>query len=144
MNIKNKELTVNLISLIKKNEMLSDLSSEMVKLEINAKGKETKDAIAKIQLGLRNKTDDNLLNEFSQRFQEVHAGFYEKLINVYPDLTQNDLKLAAFLRLNMSTKDIAELTRQELNTVAKARHRLRKKLEISGSDTNLVTFLSQI
>ncbi|MCX6304055.1 MAG: tetratricopeptide repeat protein [Bacteroidetes bacterium] len=144
LNIKNKELTVNLISLIKKNEMLSDLSSEMVKLEINAKGKETKDAIAKIQLGLRNKTDDNLLNEFSQRFQEVHAGFYEKLLSVYPDLTQNDLKLCAFLRLNMSTKDIAELTRQELNTVAKARHRLRKKLEISGSDTNLVTFLSQI
>ena len=115
-----------------------------MKLETNAKGDETKQAIHKISQDLRTNTDDKMLNEFSLRFQEVHAGFYEKLLQAYPDLSQNELKLCAFLRLNMSTKDIAELTGQQLASIDKARYRLRKKLELPGSETNLVTFLSQI
>jgi len=144
LRLKEKELTVNLISLIKKNEMFSEISEKLVQLEHNTKGTEAKEIITKISKQLINTNDDKMLNEFSIRFQEVHAGFYEKLLKTYPDLTQNDLKLCAFLRLNMSTKDIAELTNQELNSISKARQRLRKKLEISGADTNLVIFLSQI
>jgi tetratricopeptide (TPR) repeat protein len=144
LNIKNRELTVNLLALIKKNEMLSDISNKLVQLELNAKGSETKETITKISQDLRNRTDDKMLNEFSMRFQEVHAGFYEKLLKSYPDLTQNELKLCAFLRLNMSTKDISELTGQQLASIDHARYRLRKKLNLSNSETNLVTFLSQI
>jgi DNA-binding CsgD family transcriptional regulator len=62
----------------------------------------------------------------------------------YPDLTQSELKLCAFLRLNMSTKEISELTGQRILTIDHARYRLRKKLGISNSEINLVTFLSQI
>ncbi|NOU47173.1 MAG: tetratricopeptide repeat protein [Bacteroidales bacterium] len=144
LGIKNRELTVNLISLIKKNEMLTDISNKLVQLESNAKGLEAKEIITLISRELRNSTDDKMHNEFSQRFQEVHAGFYEKLLQSYPDLTQNELKLCAFLRLNMSTKDISELTNQQLPSIDQARYRLRKKLGISNSETNLVTFLSQI
>ena len=141
--IKDKELTVNLISLIKKNEMLIEISNKLGQLERNASGRETKDSIAKISLELRNNTDDKMLNEFTQRFQEVHAGFYEKLLTTYPDLTQNELKLCALLRLNMTTKDISEITDQQLASIDKARYRLRKKLDLSGPETNLVTFLSK-
>jgi tetratricopeptide (TPR) repeat protein len=144
LNIKNRELTVNLISLIRKNEMLADFSNKLIQLERDAKGNETMEAIAKISQELRNSTDDKMLNEFSARFQEVHAGFYEKLLKSYPELTQNELKLCAFLRLNMSTKDISELTGQVLPSIDQARYRLRKKLGIVNSETNLVTFLSQI
>ncbi|MCX6303700.1 MAG: tetratricopeptide repeat protein [Bacteroidetes bacterium] len=144
LNIKNRELTVNLLALIKKNEMLSDISNKLVQLELNAKGSETKETITKISQDLRNRTDDKMLNEFSMRFQEVHAGFYEKLLKSYPDLTQNELKLCAFLRLNMSTKDISELTGQQLASIDHARYRLRKKIGLSNSEINLVTFLSQI
>ena len=144
LDIKNRELTVNLISLIRKNEMLADISKKLMQLETNAKGDETTQAIHKISQDLRNSTDDKMLNEFSLRFQEVHAGFYEKLLQAYPDLSQNELKLCAFLRLNMSTKDIAELTGQQLASIDKARYRLRKKLALPGADTNLVTFLSQV
>lgn len=144
LNIKDRELTVNLISLIKKNEMLSDMSNKLIQLELSAKGNETKDALTKISQELRNSTDNKMLNEFTLRFQEVHAGFYEKLLKTYPELTQNELKLCAFLRLNMSTKDISELTGQQLASIDHARYRLRKKLNISNSETNLVTFLSQI
>ena len=100
--------------------------------------------IAEISKELRNNTNDKILNEFSQRFQEVHAGFYEKLLSKYPDLTQSELKLCAFLRLNMSTKDISELTGQQITSIDTARYRLRKKLALSGSDGNLVTFLTKI
>ncbi|MFH1120271.1 MAG: tetratricopeptide repeat protein [Bacteroidota bacterium] len=144
LDIKNRELTVNLILLIKKNEMLSDISDKLVELEHNAKSLEAKEVIIKISQEMRNRTDDKMLNEFTQRFQEVHAGFYEKILKTYPDLTQNELKLCAFLRLNMSTKDISELTGQQFSTIDQARYRLRKKLGISNSETNLVTFLSQI
>ena len=144
LDIKDRELTVNLISLIKKNEMLSDISGKLMQLERQAKGIEAKESIALISQELRNSTNDKMLNEFSRRFQEVHAGFYEKLLKDYPDLTQNELKLCAFLRLNMSTKDIAELTGQQLLSIDKARYRLRKKLALSNLETNLVTFLSQL
>ena len=144
LDIKNRELTVNLISLIRKNEMFADISKKLMQIETNAKGDETKQAIHKISQDLRTSTDDKMLNEFSLRFQEVHAGFYEKLLQAYPDLSQNELKLCAFLRLNMSTKDIAKLTGQQLASIDKARYRLRKKLALPGADTNLVTFLSQV
>jgi tetratricopeptide (TPR) repeat protein len=144
LDIKDRELTVNLMSLIKKNEILADISNKLAHLENIANGNATKETIAKISQELRNSTDDKMFNEFSQRFQEVHAGFYDKLLQTYPDLSQNELKLCAFLRLNMSTKDIAELTGQQLASIDTARYRLRKKLALSGPETNLVTFLSQI
>jgi tetratricopeptide (TPR) repeat protein len=144
LDMKNRELTVNLISLIKKNEMLSDISSKLVQLDRHAKGVEAKEVITMISQELRNRTDDKMLNEFTLRFQEVHAGFYEKLLQAHPDLSQSDLKLCAFLRLNMSTKDISELNGQQLASIDQARYRLRKKLGLSNSDTNLVTFLSQV
>lgn len=144
LEFKNKELTINLLSLIKKNEMLSEISNKMVEIGKDAKKDETKDAINKISRELRNSSDDKMMKEFSLRFQEIHSGFYETLLHNYPELTQNELKLCAFLRLNMSTKDISELTGQRFLTIDQARFRLRKKLGITNSETNLVTFLSQI
>lgn len=144
LEFKNKELTINLLSLIKKNEMLSEISNKMVEIGKVAKKDETKDAINKISRELRNSSDDKMMKEFSLRFQEIHSGFYETLLHNYPELTQNELKLCAFLRLNMSTKDISELTGQRFLTIDQARFRLRKKLGITNSETNLVTFLSQM
>ena len=78
------------------------------------------------------------------RFKEINAGFYDKLLNQYPDLTQSELKLCAYLRLNMSSKEISDLTGQRTETLEKARYRLRKKFELTNSEVNLVSFLSQI
>ncbi|HAM97888.1 MAG TPA: hypothetical protein DCQ26_04695 [Marinilabiliales bacterium] len=143
LNIKKRELTVNLLALVKKNEILTEISEKLIHLEQNAKEIEIKKAIIQISQELRHSADDKMMSEFSTRFQEVHAGFYEKLLKDYPELTQNELKICAFLRLNMSTKEISELTGQRGPTIDHARYRLRKKLNLS-SDTNLVTFLSQI
>lgn len=144
LDFKKKELGINLLALMKKNEMLTEISGSLVDIKKGAKTDETKEALTKITKKIRNNADDKIWNEFSIRFQEVHAGFYEKLLLSYPELTQNELKLCAFLRLNMSTKDIAELTGQRILTLENARYRLRKKLGISNSEVNLVTFLSQV
>jgi tetratricopeptide (TPR) repeat protein len=144
LRFKDKELTINLIALIKKNEMLSEISNKLIQIGKGAKNEETKEAIHKITREVRNNADDKMLKEFSLRFQEVHTGFYESLLKKYPDLTQNELKLCAFLRLNMSSKDISELTGQRILTIDHARYRLRKKLGISNIEVNLVAFLSQI
>jgi len=144
LDIKKRELSLNILSLIRKNEMLSDVSEELINLEKQAETDKSREIIESISKKLRSRTDDKILEEFSVQFQEVHAGFYETLLNMFPDLTQNELKLCAFLRLNMSTKDISELTGQHHPSIDKARYRLRKKLGLSYSETSLVSFLSQL
>ncbi len=81
--------------------------------------------------------------EFEVRFQEVHSDFYDNLNKRFPDLTPNEKKICAFLRLNMSTKDISAITYQSLRSINMARFRLRKKIGLD-TDENLVTFLSHI
>jgi len=144
LGFKNKELTINLMSLMKKNDLIADISTELVEMEKEATSTEIKKVLSLMSKKIRQNSDDKILREFSSRFQEVHSGFYESLLQKFPDLSQNELKICAFLRLNMSTKEISELTGQRTLTIENARYRLRKKLGISNSNVNLVTFLTQI
>lgn len=82
-------------------------------------------------------------NEFEILFEKVHRSFYEKLNAVYPDLTPNERRICAFLKLNMSNKDIAQITFQSEDALKKARLRLRQKLAIDR-ETNLSAFLQSI
>ncbi|HEY3370853.1 MAG TPA: PAS domain S-box protein [Prolixibacteraceae bacterium] len=81
--------------------------------------------------------------EFEILFEKVHSSFYEKLNTQYPKLTANERKICAFLKLNMSNKDIAQITFQSEDALKKARLRLRQKLEIER-ETNLTAFLQNI
>ncbi len=79
-------------------------------------------------------------DEFEILFEKVHRSFYEKLNTQYQTLTVNERKLSAFLKLNMSNKEIAQITFQSEEALKKARLRLRQKLEIDR-ETNLAAFL---
>lgn len=144
LNFKNKELTINLMALMKKNELLADVSKKLIKIEKNNSPEEISKSIKSLNKEIRQTTDDKIWKEFSLRFNQTNSEFYDSLTSKYPDLTQNELKLCAYLRLNMTSKEIAELTGQRILTLENARYRLRKKLGITGSDTNLVNFLSQL
>jgi tetratricopeptide (TPR) repeat protein len=144
LEYKNKELTTNVLSLMKKNEMLSVISDKLVTIKNQAAKAETKEAINQISKEIQKISDKEILEEFELRFKQVHSDFYNKLLQRFPDLTPNEQRLCAFLRLNMSTKEISELTGQQVSTLETARYRLRKKLGITNSSTNLVTFLSRI
>jgi hypothetical protein len=144
LDFKNKELTLKVMSLLKKNEILSNISKKLIDIKKEAVKSETKIAINKIYKELQKSTDDEIWEEFELRFKQVHSDFYKKLMDNFPDLSPSEQRLCAFLRLNMSSKEISELTGQSLNALETARYRLRKKLNISNSQINLITFLSQL
>ena len=144
LEFKNKELALKVMSLLKKNEILSEISKKLLTVKNEAVKEETKDAITRIHKDLQKSTDEEIWEEFELRFRQVHSEFYKTLMERFPDLTPSEQRLCAFLRLNMSTKEISELTGQSLNALETARYRLRKKLGISNSQINLITFLSQI
>jgi tetratricopeptide (TPR) repeat protein len=144
IEFKNKEMVLNVMSLMKKNEMLAELSEKLIHIEKEATTDESRDTVKKVAREVQKSQEEEIWKEFSTRFKEVHGDFYNKLLKKYPALTPNDLKLCAFLRLNMSSKDIAELTGQRVSSLETARYRLRQKLGIANSDVNLITFLSSI
>jgi tetratricopeptide (TPR) repeat protein len=144
LDFKNKEMVLNVMSLMKKNEMLADLSEKLIQIDGEATSPEGKDTIKKVAKELQKSQEEEIWKEFSLRFKEVHGEFYDKLLIKFPALSPNELKLCAFLRLNMSSKDIAALTGQRVSSLETARHRLRQKLGISNADVNLITFLSQV
>lgn len=144
IEFKNKELVLNVMSLMKKNEILTELSEKLIKIEEESTTPDSKVTIKKVAQELQKSQDEEIWKEFSLRFKEVHGEFYNTLLQKFPALTPNELKLCAFLRLNLSSKDIAELTGQRISTLETARYRLRQKLGIVNSDINLVSFLSSI
>ena len=144
IEFKNKEMVINVMSLMKKNEMLAELSEKLVHIEQEATSSESRETIKKVARELQKSQEEEIWKEFSTRFKEVHGEFYNTLLHKFPTLSPNELKLCAFLRLNMSSKDIAELTGQRVSTLETARYRLRQKLGIANSDVNLITFLSSI
>ena len=144
LEYKNKKLTTNVMSLMKKNEMLEKISEKLLSIKKSAVKDETKIAINKVSKEIKKITDEEIYEEFQKRFNEVHKGFYDRLLKKYPNLSPNEQRLCAFLKLNMSTKEISNLTGQRESTLETARYRLRKKLGLSNSKVNLVTFISKI
>jgi tetratricopeptide (TPR) repeat protein len=143
LDFKKKELTLNVMSLMKKNELITLIANKILQIENETSSDETRSALKKVAKELQKCTEEETLKEFSKRFKEVHDDFYDSLLKNFPSLTPGDLKLCAFLRLNMTTKEISELTGQQISTIENARYRIRQKLSITSSETSLVTFLSQ-
>jgi tetratricopeptide (TPR) repeat protein len=82
--------------------------------------------------------------EFEYRFLQMHTGFYERLAAAHPDLTLNERRLCTFLKLDMTTKEIAVITGQTLRAIEIARIRLRKKLNLTQSSTSLYEYFSRL
>jgi hypothetical protein len=138
---KNRELTTSVMFLLKKNNFLHNFSEDLkesVKSNKHAHIKSYQDLLKRLNASLSR----DAWEEFETRFNEVHQDFNKNLLRDFPSLTPNELKLCAFLKLNMTTKDIETITYQSNNTITVARHRLRTKLGLSRDD-NLVTFLSK-
>lgn len=98
----------------------------------------------KINMLLNNNLDtEEDWKTFLIKFEEKHTGFFKRLKEKYPQLTTTDMKLCACLKLNLGTKEIAALMNISARSVENSRYRLRKKLELSGSE-NLSDFLMDI
>ncbi len=143
LEIKNKELTTNVMYLIKKNELIKQIAEELA-ANSQAFKKENQELIRRIVKDLDKAQQSDIWDEFEIRFQQVHNAFYEKLMQINPELSLNERRLCAFLRLNMTTKEVASITGQSPRSIEVARTRLRKKLNLTNSDISLSDFLSRI
>jgi tetratricopeptide (TPR) repeat protein len=141
LEFQNREMTSNVMYINKMNEQVVQIAEKLKNLSIE-EGSDNAHIIRSLIRELGQGSQGDAWKEFEIRFQNVNTVFYRNLTEKYPDLTPNELKLCAFLRLNMSTKEISSLTYQSENSIMVARTRLRQKLGISRNE-NLITFLSQ-
>lgn len=142
LDYKNKELATNMMYLLEKNEFITGIARKLSEAK-GAFNKNNQDLVQQIVNELKQNSSTKIWEEFEMRFKEVHAEFYISLNETYPDLTPNEVKLCAFLRLNMSTKEISAITHQSVNSLNMARFRLRKKMGIDR-DENLITTITQL
>ncbi|WP_428741771.1 triple tyrosine motif-containing protein [Tenacibaculum sp.] len=134
---KNRELGISTMSLIKKNEFLNNLKTELKKADDIKKIRR----IVKIIDKNLNNTDD--WNLFEEAFNNADKDFLKKVKSEHPTLTSNDLRLCAYLRLNLSSKEIAPLLNITPRSVEVKRYRLRKKMGLSH-ESSLIDYILNI
>ncbi|OQP63087.1 hypothetical protein A3860_03695 [Niastella vici] len=140
IQVKNTELASTTFNLVQKGEMLMKVKEEFVRMKKSSDIDKDTDDYKKI---LRMLGDDKMKKnweQFAVHFDKVHSNFLVSLKSTYPYLTASDLKLCAYLRLNLTSKEIAQIMNITIKGVELGRHRLRKKLGIQP-EVNLVNFL---
>ncbi len=140
IQLKNTELASTTFNLVQKGEMLMKVKEEFVRMKKLHELDKESDDYKKI---LRMLGDDKMKKnweQFAVHFDMVHSNFLVSLKEIFPNLTASELKLCAYLRLNLSSKEIAQIMNITVKGVELGRHRLRKKLQIPAG-VNLVNFL---
>ncbi len=140
MKRKSRELANTTLTLAKKNEMLLDLKEELSRL--GQRGTPPADSHRLLHLIDRNLNSEEDWAIFESHFNEVHEAFLKRIRKTHPRLTAGDLQLAAFLRMDLSSKEIAPLMHISVRGVENKRYRLRKKLGLAGND-NLNQYLQE-
>lgn len=144
MDFKNRELATMTMNLVQRGEVLTRIKEVISTL---SKKQDIADSSQSFRHLLRlirdvEKGDDNK-TQFNMHFNNVNEEFFNMLKDLFPDITPNELKLCAYLKLNLSTKEIAQLMNITIKAVEVARYRLRKKLNIRP-EVNLYDFLIQV
>lgn len=141
---KNAELASSAMSLVRKMEILSRLKEDLVQYKNSAGTDKGSKEFQKIIRVLDKELDhDGEWEQFANHFDAVHTNYLRKLKEHCPDITASELKLAAYLRLSLTTKEIAQLMNISIRGVETSRYRLRKKLGISN-EVNLFDYLISI
>ena len=141
---KNSELINFTMHLVQKGELLTDLKShmsKMTKLIDNPIAHEELKKMIKV-INDADKMDKDWEN-FTNHFDKAHNSFTVNIKEKFPKLTANELKLCTFLRVNLTTKEIAQLMNISMRGVEISRYRLRKKLNLP-TEMSLFDFLNEI
>jgi len=136
MASKNRELAASTMNLIKKNEFLNELKK---KLTSAGSDDDIQKVISVINKNIAEKDNWKL---FKEAFDNADKDFLQSVKEAHPKLTSNDLKLCAYLRLNLSSKEIAPLLNISVRSVEIKRYRLRKKIKLEH-DQGLVEYILQ-
>lgn len=134
---KNRELAISTMSMIKKNTLLGSIKDDLVKIENVS---QIKSVIRSIDNNINNEDDWNF---FEEAFNNADKDFLKKIKDIHPKLTPNDLRLCAYLRLNLSSKEIASLLNISSKSVEIKRYRLRKRMNLDHK-TNLISYILSV
>lgn len=126
---KNRELGMSAMNLIKRNELLGTIKKELG----NAKNIDDIAKVVKLINRNLNTTDDWKI--FEEAFNNTDKDFIKKLKELHSNLTSNDLRLCTYLRLNLSSKEIAPLLNISIRSVEVKRYRLRKKMNLPHEES---------
>jgi ligand-binding sensor domain-containing protein len=144
VNYKNKELSTMTMHLLQRGKVLAKIK-EVISAVV--KNHDITDSSTSFRHLIRLIKDverkDQELDHLSVHFSHVNTDFFNKLKSRYPELSQNDLKFCAYLSMNLSTKEMAQLMNVTIKAVEVGRYRLRKKLQLKP-ETNLYEFLNEI
>ncbi|MCB0398073.1 MAG: hypothetical protein KDD26_00340 [Winogradskyella sp.] len=142
IEFKKKELASQTLHLVQKNTFIQELKENLEKIK---KSPELfKVEFRRIVLLLkRESAEDKDWEVFKSYFSEVHNNFDNKIKAIANDITEKEIRLASFLRMNLSTKEIASMLNVLPDSVLKSKYRLKKKLELNKDD-DLTQFLNTL
>ena len=141
---KNAELLSQTSFIIQRNELILKIKNEVEEFYTKQNNKTLTPLFQKINTLLNSNLDsEEDWKTFLIKFEQKHTNFFKKIKETYPQLTANDLRLCACLKLNLDSKEIAALMNISVRAVENSRYRLRKKLDIP-SHQHLNDFFLQI
>lgn len=132
IDLRHKKLSSYALQLIDKNQKIDDVKKQVENLKNSEHSKEIGNELALIENSIHQAINtEQSWEEFKLYFEEVHTDFFARIKETHPSITSRELRLSALLRLNLSTKEIANLLNLPNKTIEVARYRLRKKFELS-------------
>ena len=140
---KNSQLASATMHLVQKTEILMKIKNDLTNIQSDA-ATDVKKRIQQITRVIESDIQlDDSWEQFETYFDQVHENFFKRLRGKFPELTPKDQKLCAYLRMNLTTKEIAPLLNISVRGVEISRYRLRKKLGLN-SEVNLVAFILEV
>lgn len=141
---KSKELANYTMLLVKKKDIFSELQYDLKELKDLLKSEDSRKKLMEIFQKLnQHKIGEEYMEVFDVNFEKVHHNFFEKLKEINPTLTKRELRLCAFVKMNLTNKEISPLLNISTRGVETARYRVRKKLNVQQED-NFISFLEQL
>lgn len=133
LNEKNRELTSKALMISQHNEVLKDVVNSINNYSNGEHN--NRNELKKLKTKLQEIYEEKSWDDFIQHFEQVHPNFYKKLLNKSNQLTPTEQKVCAFLKMNLNSKEISQITNQSTKAVEVMRSRIRKKLKIPHEDS---------
>ncbi len=145
VDYKNKELAATSMFLVQKNKLISTLKKELLPILQPLEASDDARTEIKKAMKLLNDIDKNEddWEQFLMHFDTIHSNFLNNLKAKFPHLTPNDLKVCAYLKMNLSSKEMAQLLGITHRAVEVSRYRLRKKLNVPAEES-LFSFIMRV
>ncbi|WP_435134993.1 tetratricopeptide repeat protein [Formosa sp. A9] len=144
LEAKNKALIGKAMTEMHRTDIVNGILKDLKQIKLKAVKRETQQAIDFILKRLQLDLNTDIWKEFEVSFESVHKDFYVNLSDKHPDLTPKDRRLCALLYLDLTSKEISQITGQSFKSVENARTRLRKKLDLTNEKINLSTYLNSL